>query len=306
MDYLSLIPRPKKGTIAEGLKQRLSQRKADGPAEPALDVFIDEVSDLSDRLGTHVIGKTLASAARATRLVHRNECDDNVGTWFRHIESYLSIEGHRRTGPHVAEALALHKAVCPNGLAHLDKHVPEQNVHCHAALQVLRAPEHAATIAGIGLPMVWVDSLEASLLASDAAHNDVVDARTDTRVHVGLGRNVETDWVDTMRRLRRQIASRGRRGGAAKKAEGMQLLEPLLVVLEKMHAEKAARTTRKGKKKPKARPPGAVSASPAPASPPGDASASSPTASPPRDASASSAPASPPADVSASPAPAAP
>jgi hypothetical protein len=54
-----------------------------------------------------------------------------------------------------------------------------------------------------------------------------------------------------MVRLRRHIASRAKRGDTARQIENKQLLEPLLVALQKLDAASAARATRKtGKQNP--------------------------------------------------------
>jgi hypothetical protein len=248
MDFISRIPRDDQPGIARSIEGRLSQRKASGQDEPSLDVFIPELNAAANRLDAHVAGKTLANAARATRVAHRDRCDDSVDTWCRHIEGFLSIEGHRRTGPHVADALALHNAAFPDGLTHLDDPVVEQNVHCSASLSVLREPEHAATIEAIGLPVAWIGAFEDALNASKAAQEEVSEARADKSVHVELGRDAEAEWADVMRRLRKQITSRGKRGGVEKAAEGLQLLEPLLSAIQKLESEYAARVTRRSKK----------------------------------------------------------
>jgi len=140
----SQIPRAEKKTIAQGLHKTLADRLAHQGAEAGLDAFLPELAELTVRLSAHVLGQTGADAARITRLATADGADDAVDTWLRHIESFLAVEGHRRTGPYTALALALHAAALPDGLAHVDDRVVEENRHCRDALVVLNAPEHAS------------------------------------------------------------------------------------------------------------------------------------------------------------------
>lgn len=242
---LSQIPRAEKKTIAQGLHQTPTDRLAHQGAEPGLDAFLPELADLTGRLSAHVLGQTGADAARITRLATADRADDAVDTWLRHIESFLAVEGHRRTGPHTALALALHDAALPDGLAHVDDRVVEENRHCRDALVVLNAPEHAPVLAGIGFPTSWLGQLEAALDASDAATNDVINARTTRGDHTQGGRDAEAEWIDLMVRLRRYVGSRAKRTDKAKLQEGRDLLRPLLEVVAKLRADSAARATRK-------------------------------------------------------------
>jgi UDP-N-acetylglucosamine 2-epimerase len=100
MSYANLtqIPRAEMAIIARSLHLNLKVHQKKAGKEPSLDAFLPELGDIADRLSTHVIGKSIADAARTTRLAVADAADDEVDTWLRHTESYLFVEGHRRTG----------------------------------------------------------------------------------------------------------------------------------------------------------------------------------------------------------------
>lgn len=254
MADLNHVPRGQMPIIARGLEVRLNARKAKGPPEPVLDGFIVEIVEVAVRLETHVAGKATADAARTALLDNLDLADANVDRQMRHLESYIDVEAHCRRSPYTSGAQALHSAAFPDGLGPIDDHVIDQNIYCRAALNVLRSPEHQDTIAAIGLPVAWIDDFEAALKASDAAVDQLMMARGDKSAHVGMGRDAESAWVDVMVRLRRYVASRAKRGDTAKQIENKQLLEPLLVALQKLDAEAAARATRRDKKAAPAKP----------------------------------------------------
>ncbi|MDI1447475.1 hypothetical protein [Polyangium sp. 6x1] len=242
---LNQIPRAQKRDIAKKIKENLEARAANGPPEPALDIYIGECNDIGDALDAHVTGNVLAHAERAARLAQLEAADDEVDRWYRHIESYMSVEARRRVSPNLLGALAAHQAAFPNGLAHIDDPIADENRICREALLVLRAPEHAATLSAIDLPAVWLDRWEAAILESDALLAEVEKARTDKRAHVGAGRDAETEWVELMVRLRQYVASRAKRSDLARMQEGKALLAPLLDAMGKLRTEAAARATRK-------------------------------------------------------------
>lgn len=239
------LTRPEMHAVATGLLARLVARQQAGPPEPALDAFIPELSTVAMTLDTHVTGKTLAHAQRLAALAKVEEADIEVDTWLRHHHAYLQIEAGRRAGPNVLAARALFQAAFPDGLAHVDDYVPDENQSCRAALVVLNAPENAATIAAIGLPPEWPARWAQALDASDAAFAAAQAARAARGTHVEAGENAEADLVDLVVRLKRYIGSRATRKDKAKQAEGQALLEPLTTVLEKAERERAARETRK-------------------------------------------------------------
>jgi len=256
MATLNQFPRGEKLGIAKGILVRLIERKDKGPAEPALDAYIDELNGVAGQLEVHFTGKTSADAARTAMIDAADAADAKVDTRMRHIENYLETEARARRSPHASTARALYNAAFPNGLGPIDDHIIDQNIYCRMAMGALRAPEHQATIAAIGLPAAWIDDFEQSLKASEAAMDQLLKARGEKHAHVGMGRDAETVWVDLMVRLRRHIASRAKRGDTARQIENKQLLEPLLVALQKLDAESAARATRKtGKQNPPAQVP---------------------------------------------------
>jgi hypothetical protein len=249
MASMNHVPRAKMPGVSAGISSQLVARKAEGPPEPGLDVFIDELDAVTGELGSHVTGKTEANAAREAYEDALDVADAKVDTWLRHTESYVDVEARDRRSPHAVAARALYDAAFPNGIAPIDDYVVDQNVYCRDAIAALRAPEHQATVAAIGLPTAWIDQFDAAVSASENAMNQLIAARGDKSAHVGLGRDAEVAWIDLMVRLRRYVASRAKRGDTAKQIENRKLLEPLLVVLQKLDAEAAARATRKKGKK---------------------------------------------------------
>jgi hypothetical protein len=245
MTDLARFSRARKHGIAVGLKSRLSERKASGPPEPALDAFIEELSAVVIELNTHVSGKTTAEATRVAMSEALHVADDQVDRWMRHIEGYLQVEARRRRGNLAKSARSLHDAAFPNGLEPIDDTVTAQNNYCRRAVVTLRSPGYQETIAGIELPAAWIDSFAAAIKASDAAANALLSARGDKAAHVGLGREAEATWVDLMVRLRKQVESRAKRGDTEKQMENQKLLEPLLTALQKLRAEDASRATRR-------------------------------------------------------------
>jgi hypothetical protein len=245
MAALKQLPRGEKLVIAKAIRTRLADRKAKGPPEPGLDPYIDEIDNVVGPLETHVTGKTVADAARTALEDAVDVADASVDTAMRHIENYLDAEARSRRSPNAPAARALHEAAFPERLRPIDDYVIDQNIYCRAAVDALRAPEHKAALASIGLPAAWIDGFEAALKASEVAMDQLMKARGDKSAHVGMGRDAETAWVDVMVRLRRQLASRAKRGDTAKQIENKQLLEPLLVALQKLDAMAAARATRK-------------------------------------------------------------
>jgi hypothetical protein len=245
---MNKISRAEKRTISIKVCDNLNERAKQGPAEPGLDAFIPELTAIAGALDTHVTGKVLADAARQKRLARAEAADINVDTWLRHIESFLYIEAHRRAGPNVGLAQGLYAAACPEGLAHVDDRIVDENAHCRNMLSVLKAPEHAEAVAKIGLPPAWIDAFEAALVESEAAIDEVIQARDDKSTHVDKGRDTEEAWLDLMVRLRRYVGSRAKRTDKERVREGKELLKPLLDALAKLHADAASRATRRATK----------------------------------------------------------
>jgi hypothetical protein len=244
---LNRVPRAEKRDIAQKVVKNLKARAKKGPKEPALDEYTDELDEIAAALDTHVAGTVEADAARAARLARLDRADDDVDTWYRHVEGFVSIEARRRTGPNVALAEALHRTAFPDGLAHVDDPVADENRLCRDSLSVLRSPEHAATLKAIELPLGWLDKWEKALDESDAALAEVESARKTKKTHVSGGRNAEADWVETMVRLRKYVASRARKDDAARIAEGKELLAPLADAMSRLRTTAAARATRRSR-----------------------------------------------------------
>jgi hypothetical protein len=255
---LNQIPRAQKRDIAQKVVANLVDRATKGPAEPALDAYTVELGDIAGALDTQVTGNVLADAKRTARLARLDAADDQVDTCYRHVESYVSVEARRRTGPNVALALALHGTAFPDGLEHVDDAIDDENRLCRESLSVLRSTEHAPTVEAIELPLAWLDKWEAALEESDAAFDAVEKARTAKKTAVDLGRDAETDWVEAMVRLRRYVGSRAKRSDTARVAEGKELLAPLLDTLAQLRSEAASRATRR--ENAKADPPAAAAA----------------------------------------------
>ena len=242
------LSRAEKATIGRKLHENLLLRAENGPPEPALDAFVPQLDGVTTRLEAHVTGKVETSAARAAHAEHVEEADVEVDSCARHIEGFLYIEGHRRRGLYVAAARALHAAAFPAGRSFLDDHIPEENVEVRRILTVLRAPEHAATLAGIAFPMEWLDRLAAAVAESDSAFAERAAARGSMGNHVSLGRDAETTWADVVGRLRKYVASRAAAGDLERESEGRALLAPLTDAIAHAKALAAARATRRGKK----------------------------------------------------------
>jgi hypothetical protein len=223
-----------------------------GPPEPALDAFVLELSDLLKALGGSVAGNTAAAAERLARLAELDAADDEVDTWYRHIESYVSIEANRRTGPHVQGAENLHHAAFPDGLAHVNDPVADENRICRTALAILRSAEFAPVVTAIGLPTGWLDRWEKALGASDAIHAEIDKARAARKTHISTGQDAEADFVELMPRLRRYVASRAKASDTARVAEGKEMLAPLLDAMARLKATAALRATKRAQEKAKA------------------------------------------------------
>jgi hypothetical protein len=153
----------------------------------------------------------------------------------------------------VALAKALHGSAFPDGLGHIDDRIVEENSHCRASLAILQAPENAAAVATLELPLKWLERWEDALDASDAAVSEGLRASAAegsgapaAAAGTSAIRDPEADWVDLMARLRRYTASRAALDDATKIEEGRTLLRPLFDALQNLRlAEDAARPARR-------------------------------------------------------------
>jgi hypothetical protein len=240
---INRLPRDEKRRVCNEVCANLETRKKAGPDEPGLDGFIIELKTCASALGIHVDGKSQATGAQADRFARADAADVQVDTLLRHIEGYACVEASRRSGANVVAARALYYAAFPDGLKHVDERIIEENRHCRDSLQVLKAPEHQATLQAIGMPGDWVSRFEAAVNESDAAIADLIKTRGEKSDHVSLGVDAESQWVDLFVRLRAYVNSRASRKDAAKRAEGKALLHPLLAAVDKMNADAALRAT---------------------------------------------------------------
>lgn len=242
------IPRREKREVGKNVASRLLARLAVGPQEPPLDGFIAEINDVNARLDTHVDGVGTVQGTHAARAAESDARDDDVDTWIRKIQGFLEAEALRRTGPNVEHAKELLHAAFPDGRAHIDDRIVEENIHCRSAISALRAPESAETLAAIEMPAGWIDKFEEAVTKSEEAVNALALGRSDKSAHVDLGRDAELDWEDVMLRLRHYIAGRAKRGDVEKQNEGRKLLEPLLSAVKKLRTDAETRATRRLKK----------------------------------------------------------
>lgn len=239
------IVREDKLKVAQGILGRLRARQEQGPAEAALDAFILELEAVVLLLSEHVEGKTASDATLAGLLARLETADIEVDTWLRHIDSFLWIEADRRGGANVVAARELALKACPLGLQLVDAPILDENSYCHTMMTVLRAEESQPTLTAINLPPSWLDTMDGALTESDAAYAALVAAKQTRTGHVQSAQDAESEWNDTMVRLRRYIGSRAKRGDKARQREGRELLTELLDQLAKLRAAAATRATRR-------------------------------------------------------------
>jgi len=197
------------------------------------------------RLDSHISLQNGADGARIAHAAYTDIADDDVDTLARHVESYLDVEGLRRHGPHAVAARLLHAAAFPSGRAFLDERVPDENRKIRKALQLLRAPENAGTLASIRLPLEWLDLLETAIDVSESAYFGRTLARAGRKEQVALGKEAEAQWLDVVTRLRKYVESRAPAGHTQKELEGRALIAPLTEALQHARAMAAARATRR-------------------------------------------------------------
>jgi len=244
---LNQVPRAEKRDIVWKIIDHLKTRTSHGPAEPVLDEYIVELTDIAEALSTHVSGNIAADALRAARLQKLEVADDDVDRWYRHIESYLDVESRRRASPHADEAGALHEAAFADGLAHIDDAIADENRVCRDALAVLRSPEWADSLQAVEFPPTWLEKWDAAVTTSEALVSELQSSRQDKRAHIDSGRDAESDWIEAMVRLRKYVGSRAKKSDTARVQEGEKLLAPLLEVVAKLKAEAKTRATKRSK-----------------------------------------------------------
>lgn len=239
------VSRPDKRDIAAQVQGLLEARAAGGPAEPALDAYILELKVIEQALSLHVDGSTAAQGQRAARLVRLEIADDNVDRWYRHVENFLDTVARMRTSEYAQPVRLIHSTAFPDGLAHIDDAVIDENRECRDAITILQSPEHQATLTAIEFPTTWLTRWTSALDESDAALTDLNDSRKSHQSHIHSGQDAEEAWVETFVRLRKYIGSRAKKSDTARIQEGRALLAPLLDTLKKMGALAASRATRR-------------------------------------------------------------
>lgn len=255
MASFSQIPRAEKRRIASAIHDKLVARAATGQAEPALDTLIPKLAASRDGLAEQVDGKTSAEASRTALLAANDVDDDEVDRWYRHLYRYTEVESLRRHPPPDSSIDALLSAGYPDGLAHVDDRIPDQNEEVKKTLVAYRDPKYAATLAAIELPMSWLDRLDAAVAKSDASFAAYQATFSDASTAVSLGRDEEASWVLLMRALDHTIALRslGADPGVVEESKG--LIAPLRAAVRLLRSEARSRSTKREKKAPKEPPP---------------------------------------------------
>lgn len=262
MSEIGKLPRADKLAVAKAIAGRLQKRIDDGgAAEPGLDAFQTEINANILRIEKHSSGVAGVKGTRAALLAASDESDDVVDCWLRKHVGFFNAEATRRTGPLAARARALFDAAFPDGLAHVDERVVDENEHCRAAIQVFRAPENADTMTALEVPAGWVDSFEAAVVESDADYNALAARRSEKSSHIDQAQDAEEEWEDILIRFRHHIAGRAKKNDAAKRNESRELIDPLLAAVKKMRSDAEARATLRAKKE------SAGAGAPAPVSP---------------------------------------
>lgn len=239
------VTRDEKRRIASKIHDNLVGRAAKNAADPILDPFIPRSAILRDGLAEHVEEKGTALAERAALAAEVDVKDDNVDRWYRHGYRYIEGETLRRHAPEHAAINALLKAAYPDGLAHIDDRVPDQNEEVRLTLIALRNPEHAATMAAILFPADWVNTLDTAVKESDASFARYQATFSQSSGAVALGRNAEVEWVDWAKAISHAIALRSSGASAEVIEEGKQLIAPLTDAVRQLRIQERARATKR-------------------------------------------------------------
>ncbi len=245
MASLARIPRHEKRRIAAEIHDNLVARAASGPPDAIVDPFIAKSATVRDALATQVDDKSSALAERSALLAENDVDDDEVDRWYRHPFRYLEVEALRRHAPEHAAVNALLAAAYPHGLAHIDDRIPDQNEAVRDSLAALRNPEYASTIAAIGLPIVWLDSLDSATKKSDASFAAYQAALGQASSAVAMGRDAEDDWVEWARGLSHAIALRSNGATTDVVEQYKALIAPLTNAVKLLRTQAKTRATKK-------------------------------------------------------------
>ncbi len=250
MASLSKLARDEKRRIAAEIHDNLVARSTKGPPDSILDPFIAKTAHVRDALATRVDDKSSALAERSALLAQNDVDDDQVDRWYRHCYRYLEVELLRRHGLEDAAVEALQKAAYPDGLAHVDDRIPDQNDQVHKAITIFRNPEVAVTLAAIEFPLAWIDSLDQSVQKSDASFAAYQSAIGQTATAVALGRDAEDDWVEWARALNHAIAWRSTGADVAMVEECKRIIDPLTNAVRLLRTQAKTRATKKNQSTP--------------------------------------------------------
>jgi len=245
MASLSHLSRPEKRRIASEIHDNLVTRKANGDPDPLLDPFIPKLAGSRDNLGEQVDEKMTALAQRAAALTTADIDDDEVDRWYRHLYRYTEVESLRRHAPEHASIEALLLAGYPEGLAHVDDRIPEQNDQVRRTLAAYRDLQHAHTIAAIKLPVAWIDALETAVAKSDASFAAYQATFSDASSAVALGRDAEADWASVMRGFDHAIGLRSMGASTSTIEESKRLIAPLANAIRLLRTESRTRATKR-------------------------------------------------------------
>lgn len=246
---MSRLSRNEKALICRKLHQNLVARCQASPAEPALEAYIPVLLAMAERLEGHVEGKVAASASHAASAILSDVADADVDHLLRIMEAFLEVSARHRQSSFAPFARALHSLTFPQGIALVESRIPEENHKAAEILQILKAPEHANTLAGIKLPMSWLDDLGAAIQASNQAYAERSEAIHERGEQVMLGKDAEAEWVHVVTRYRMYVESRVPYGNVELVAEKERLLAPLLDAVAHKNSLARARATRREESK---------------------------------------------------------
>lgn len=245
MASFARVPRNEKRHIAALIHDNLAARATKGLPDAIIDPFIAKSAAVRDALATQVDDKSEALADRSALLAENDVDDDNVDRWYRHAFRYLEVEALRRHAPEHIAVNALLAAAYPDGLAHVDDRIPDQNESVRQTLTTLRNPEFASTIAAIQLPIVWLDALDAAVEKSDASFAAYQAAMGQASSAVAMGRDAEDDWVEWARGLSHAIALRSNGADVDIVEQNKGLIAPLTNAVQHLRTQAKTRATKK-------------------------------------------------------------
>lgn len=245
MASFSQVPRDEKRRIASEVYDNLVARSTIGPADSILDPFMARTATVREALTAHVEDKSAAIAERGALLAENDVDDDEVDRWYRHGYRYLEVEALREHAAEHASIVALLKAAYPDGLAHVDDRVPDQNDEVRKTIATLRHPENATTMAAIQFPATWLDALESAVKKSDASFAAYKAAIGQASSAVALGQDAEDAWVQWARGLSHAIALRSAGAATDIVEEGKRILAPLSNAVRQLRSQAKTRATKK-------------------------------------------------------------